>query len=405
MPQTFQKGVNIATSGGRVGQALGVEAPRGIMGIPKAAFQTASQAGRKIGSGIEDNARIAVMIDMIKKTGLQKASLSELSDLKKAKGELSAIMKSVKPGLAESHPMVKKLADKVRKLEEVTNREKEFSGIADHVKKYLFDYSEVTEFERKVMGRALPFYKWLRKNTPRQVESLMTRPEKFARLADFQRDLWPDTEKTPTEKAVMPGWLQRAGARKTNMVDADGNPVFYKVDLPIEDLHNMLGLETYMGALNPVVAMGLAAVNVKLWPEGGALSRPGQLTKAPFWADMLPPPLRKLCNVKPIQTPDGPRLGMSPQWRYALGTAFPFLKQWEVAYPTGTGKYVVEKNLKYKLMSDFSGIKFIPLDVGKAAKSEMYKRKEGIRHIKSAAKQRKLSAQDMADIMTETRGK
>ena len=314
-------------------------------------------------------------------------------------------MKSVKPGLAESHPMVKELSDKVRKMKEVAGREMEFSAIADHVKKYLYDYTEVTEFERKVAGRALPFYKWLRKNTPRQIESLVTRPAKFARLADFQRDLWPETEKTPAEKAVMPGWMEKGGARKTNMVDSDGNPVFYKVDLPVEDLHNMMGLETYMGAMNPIVAIGLAAVNVKLWPEGGTISKPGRLTKAPFWADMLPPPLRNLCNVKPIQTPDGPRLGMSPQWKHALSTAFPFLKQWEIAYPTGTGKYVVEKDLKYKLMSDFSGIKFIPLDVKKAAKSEMYKRKEAVQHLKAARKQRELTPDEMYDIWKETLGK
>jgi len=405
MPQSFQKQVNLATGGSKVEQALGVEAPRNVLGVPKAGFQAYSQAGRKVGSTIEDNGRLATMIDQIKKTGLHKASISELAELKKVEDELAAIMKSVKPGLAASHPMVKKLSGKAAKLRVKVNREVEFSNIADHVKDFHYDYSEATEFERKVMGRAIPFYKWLRKNTPRQIQSLFENPEKFARLADFQRDLWPDTEKTPVEKAVMPGWMQKGGVRKTNMVDADGNPVFYKVDLPVNDLQNMMGLETYLGSLNPILAIGLAAVNVKLWPEGGEISKPGRLDKAPFWADMLPPPLRKLCRVEPIMTPDGPRLGMSPQWKYALGTAFPFLKQWEIAYPTGTGKYVVEKNLKYKLISDFSGIKFIPLDVGKAAKSEMYKRKEGIRHIKAAAKQRKLSAQDMADIMAETRGK
>lgn len=405
MPQTFQKSVDIATEGGRLGQAFGVKKPTGIGSALFAPMQGYAQAGRKVGSAIEDNARIAVMIDQIKKTGLTKASLGELADLKKMEDKLEGIIKSVKPGLAESHPMVEKLAKEVHQKRWAVSREGEFSKIADHVKSYLYDYTEVTEFEKNVMGRTMPFYKWLRKNIPRQIESLAKDPAKFARLADFQRDLWPETEKTSIEKAVMPGWMKRGGARKTNMVDEDGNPVFYKVDLPVNDLQNMSGLETYIGGLNPIVALGLTAVNVKLWPEGGNISKPGQLIKAPVWADMLPEPLKKIANVKPIQTPDGPRLGMSPQWRYALATTLPFLKQWEIAYPDGTGKYVVEKNLKYKLMSDFSGIKFIPLDVEKAAKSEIYKRKEGIRHIKSAAKQRKLSAQEMADIMTETRGK
>lgn len=405
MPQSFQKQVNIATGGGRLGKAFNVEAPTGIGSALITPFKGYAEAGRKVGSAIEDNARIALMLDQIKKTGLTKASPGELLELKKIEDKLKAIKASVKPGMGDSHPMVRELAEKAAKLRVKVDREVEFNKIADHVKDYLYDYTEVTEFEKNVMGRAIPFYKWLRKNTPRQVQSLIERPEKFARLADFQRDLWPDTEKTPIEGAVIPGWMQKGGARKTNMVDADGNPVFYKVDLPIEDLHNMIGLETYMGALNPIVAMSLAAVNVKLWPEGGSISKPGLLTKAPFWADMLPPPLRNICKVKPITTPDGLRLGMDPQWKYALSTAFPFLKQWEIAYPTGTGKYVVEKNLKYKVMSDLSGVKFIPLDVKRAAKSEMYKRKEAVRHIKSARKQRKLSPDEMYDIWKESIGK
>ncbi len=406
MPQTFQKQVNIATSGGKIGKALGVEAPKSILGVPKAGIMGYAQAGRKVGSAIEDNGRLATMVDQIIKKKIHKASLGELAELKKVEDSLSAIMDSVKPGLAESHPMVKKLSDKAAKLRWKVSREGEFSEIANHVKDFHYDYSEVTEFEKK-LGRYVPFYKWLRKNTPRQIQSLVQNPEKFARLADFQRDLWPDTEKTPLEEAVIPGWMKENGARKTDMVDSDGNPVFYMIDLPPDDLQNMFGLETYMGSLSPVLALGLTAVNVKLWPEGGAISKPGQLIKAPIWADFLPPPLKKFCKVKPIMTPDGPRLGMSPQWRYALSTALPFLKQWEVAYPDGTGKYVMEKNLKYKLISDFSGIKFKPLDLGKATKSEMYKRQAGKQNIKAALKQRMgdMTAKEMADIMKETRGK
>jgi hypothetical protein len=51
------------------------------------------------------------------------------------------------------------------------------------VKKYLFDYADLTHFERNVMKRIMPFYTWTRKNIPLQLESLWKTPEKFAPIA------------------------------------------------------------------------------------------------------------------------------------------------------------------------------------------------------------------------------
>lgn len=47
------------------------------------------------------------------------------------------------------------------------------------VKRTLFDYSELTDFEKNVMKRIVPFYTFMRKNTPVQLASLMTTPRKF----------------------------------------------------------------------------------------------------------------------------------------------------------------------------------------------------------------------------------
>ena len=47
------------------------------------------------------------------------------------------------------------------------------------VRKYLFDYGDVTPFEKNVAARALPFYRWVRFNTPMQLENLVKRPGKM----------------------------------------------------------------------------------------------------------------------------------------------------------------------------------------------------------------------------------
>jgi len=51
---------------------------------------------------------------------------------------------------------------------------------AASVKKFLFDYGDLTSVEQNVFKRALPFYTWTRKNLPLQVEQLIKQPGKFA---------------------------------------------------------------------------------------------------------------------------------------------------------------------------------------------------------------------------------
>lgn len=53
---------------------------------------------------------------------------------------------------------------------------------AQSVKKFLFDYQDLTNFEKQVMKRLFPFYTWTRKNIPLQLEQAWKQPQKFRSL-------------------------------------------------------------------------------------------------------------------------------------------------------------------------------------------------------------------------------
>ena len=58
-----------------------------------------------------------------------------------------------------------------------------FDVAAQEVKKSLFDYSDVSRFERDVLKRFMPFYTWTRKNIPAQLASLVKNPQRAEKLA------------------------------------------------------------------------------------------------------------------------------------------------------------------------------------------------------------------------------
>ncbi len=68
-------------------------------------------------------------------------------------------------------------------LDRIKERKYSVEEAALSVKKYLFDYGDLTHFERTVLKRLMPFYTWTRKNIPLQLESLWKNPEKYMPLS------------------------------------------------------------------------------------------------------------------------------------------------------------------------------------------------------------------------------
>lgn len=105
------------------------------------------------------------------------------------------------------------------------------------VKKYLFDYGDMTDFEKVWMRRALPFYAWTRFNLPLQMRSVVEQPHKFQALGDIINAMERDRPKADDEDKLIAEWMKENTQVKVG-TDRDGNPEYFLLGgwLPSADI-------------------------------------------------------------------------------------------------------------------------------------------------------------------------
>ena len=97
-----------------------------------------------------------------------------------------------------------------------------------------FDYSELTPAERLINQRLIPFYTWLRKNVPYQLERLGRNPSKFNRILATKRNMEMGTE----EEGTVPDYfLEPFGIRLP--FSWGGARVYSIPDMPFQDVFRL----------------------------------------------------------------------------------------------------------------------------------------------------------------------
>ena len=110
---------------------------------------------------------------------------------------------------------------------------------AESATKYLFDYSDLTPFERTWMKRIFPYYTWIRKNSRLQMGEIIEQPEKYLMVAKAHSGIeGMNNEDDLIDRNLLPAfaqdWIQ------TPFTTTNGNgqkvPVMLSPNMPYMDL-------------------------------------------------------------------------------------------------------------------------------------------------------------------------
>lgn len=147
---------------------------------------------------------------------------------------------------------------------------------ASSVRKYLFDYSDLTTFEKNIMKRIMPFYTFSRKNLPMELEAFVHDPSKFSKLVKTMESGGFEFG----EDKNLPTWLQNQPIIKKEGEGGEQR-IGYGFDIPAFDILNYIesgmgggvdvrrSLEKSVGRLAaPVIKTPLEWMSGKHWYYG-----------------------------------------------------------------------------------------------------------------------------------------
>jgi len=154
---------------------------------------------------------------------------------------------------------------------------KGYREASESVNTFLFDYGDLTGFEQNVMKRIFPYYTWMRKNAPLQLQMMLEHPEKYRNtnkilhfpekmlnedekvedrdLADFAKD-WIQTPFTQqrADKVI----IDKNGVERT--VPGGVEPVMWNPGMPFQDVNKVPNIfdmkdtaKQYFSMLNPIL--------------------------------------------------------------------------------------------------------------------------------------------------------
>lgn len=128
------------------------------------------------------------------------------------------------------------------------------------IRKYHFDYSELSAFERSTMKRIAAFYTWNRKNLPLQIEMMIRRPGFYNKYQTARRNIEIGTPEETTVPAyygellaIHTPWTMNTNGPAYMMRGEKGANLYATPDLPFTSLTDVSSLSGIGAQLNPLL--------------------------------------------------------------------------------------------------------------------------------------------------------
>lgn len=162
-------------------------------------------------------------------------------------------------------------------------------GAAAIVRKYLFDYNDLTPFEQNVVKRVAPFYTWSRKNVPLQLETLWKQPSRFSRIGQAYNEI--SRQQGPVETTPVPLWM-RQDQLPIKLGSGEGNESLLIPDLPVTQAAQFLDQppqDTLLQQLGGPAGVLKSLVEFKARKNlfTGQEYKPGQRQESPLYAKLF----------------------------------------------------------------------------------------------------------------------
>lgn len=120
---------------------------------------------------------------------------------------------------------------------------------AEMVNKYHFDYQDLTMFEQGIKQYAMPFYTWLRKNLPLQIESFLNDPRPYMTL---HKATLNGAEAQEIDYSLVPDYIRENFGIPVGR-NKDGRVAILDPGLPVGDLST--GKNDLITSINPIAKL------------------------------------------------------------------------------------------------------------------------------------------------------
>lgn len=239
--------------------------------------------------GVAFTRRITSNIDITNTTDELIDGLFPSRSIKTAlKRELNPLSDKFKP-FAVGRGFGTMVEEQARMVDFITNLKKtgDVNLAAQRTKQFLFDYSNLTNFEKHVMRRLVPFYTFTRKNLELQVRSLLTTPGRTAaqvKAITTLGDVISGAELTEEEKEALPDWI-KGGISILKSKKGETVEILGSLGTPLEQPFQQFQPNVALSSISPILRVPVELASGYSFFHGKALS---DVTNAAAFKDAPP---------------------------------------------------------------------------------------------------------------------